>query len=101
MPFGGQVGDIAVPMEQVECRIILPQQIVFDDGGPDQVVAAQQIKRQRKEPPVEIPVRRRHRLNHFELAIVDEIEKFAATGEIDLRSEERRRVHLRFFTLGV
>jgi hypothetical protein len=31
VPFGGQVGDVAIPVQQVECRIFLAKQIMLVD----------------------------------------------------------------------
>ena len=84
MPFGGQVGDIAIPVQQVKCGIILTQQIVFHDRRPDQVLAAQHIEREREEPSVHIALRCAERFHHGNLLIIDEMQQFAASAKIDL-----------------
>ena len=89
VPLGGQVGHITVPVEQVEGRIVLAQQVIVDHVVPDQVGAAQQVEGRRHVPPVEIAIGG-HRLDHAELRIVDEIEQLARFLEIHLRGEEGR-----------
>src|SRR5690606_41687663 len=44
VPPGRQVGDVAVPVEQIERRIFLAEQVVIDQRVPDQVRAAQQVE---------------------------------------------------------
>ena len=54
VPLGGQVGDVAVPVEQVEGRIVVAEQIIADDIIPDQVTPAQAVEgrgQQRRRGP--------------------------------------------------
>src|SRR5438046_3830518 len=47
MPGGREVGDVRIPEQQVEWRIILAEQIIVGDIVPDQIARAQQIERRR------------------------------------------------------
>src|SRR3546814_20040049 len=44
MPLRRQVGDVAVPIEQVEGRIVVAEQIIADDIIPDQVAPTQRVE---------------------------------------------------------
>ena len=57
VPLGRQVGDVTIPMQQIERRIVFTQQIIFDDGGPYQILAAQHVEGQRKETAIQITLR--------------------------------------------
>ena len=89
MPLGGQVGDVAIPVKQVEGRVILAQQVVVDHVVPDQVGAAQQVEGRRHVTPVEIAFGGQA-LDRRQLLVVDEVAQLARLLEIDLRGEEGR-----------
>src|SRR6478735_5888678 len=44
VPTAGEVGRVAVPMEQVERRRLLAQEVIVDYIIPDKVAAAQQVE---------------------------------------------------------
>src|SRR3546814_9406766 len=61
VPFGGQVCDVAVPVEQVEGRIVVAEQIIPDDIIPDQVAPAQRVEGRGHVAAVEIALGRKLR----------------------------------------
>ena len=89
MPLRGQIGGVAIPVEQIERGIILAQQIIVGDVIPDQVAPAQLVEHRRHIAPVEKAVGGQ-RLEQFELIVGDEIQQFPRFLEIDLRGEEGR-----------
>ena len=91
VPVGGQVGGVAVPVQQVELRIILAEQIIVGDVAPDQVAAAQQVEGRRHIAPVEIALVGRKLADQLHLLVADEELEIAGLGEIDLGGEEGRR----------
>src|SRR3546814_18006935 len=93
MPLRRKVGDVAVPVQQVESRIIFAKKVIVDDIVPDEVLAAQRIEGRCQIAPVEKAVVRQA-LDHLELPSIDEVFELAASLEIDLRSEESRDLHL-------
>src|SRR3546814_1001116 len=58
VPLRGQVGRIAVPIEEVEGRIIVAEQIIADDIIPDKVAPAQAVEGRGYIAPVEEAARR-------------------------------------------
>lgn len=76
MPFRRKIGYIAIPMQKVERRIVLSQQIIVDDRAPDQILAAQQVEAERKITSIEVAVGF-DALDQLELGIIDEVEKIA------------------------
>ena len=89
MPFGRQVGDVAIPVQQVERRIVLAQQVIVGDVIPDQVAPAQQVEGRGHIAAVEIAVGRQ-RADRVEHLVVDEQVQFAGRLEVDLGGEEGR-----------
>ena len=100
MPFGGQVGDVPVPVEQIECGIFLTEQVIVDDVVPDQIGATEEVKCRRHVAPVQITIRREC-LDGIQLLIVHEIEQFASLFEIDLCCEEGRALHAVLFAAAM
>ena len=72
VPFGRQIGGVAVPEEQVELRIILAHQIIGGDVAPDQVAAAQQVEGRRHVAAVEIALVGRELADQLHLLVADE-----------------------------
>src|SRR3990167_4163179 len=87
MPLCRKVCDVAVPVKQIECRIVLAKEVIVDDIVPDQVLAAQRIECRGQIAPVEIAIVRQT-LDHLELPVVDELPELAAPLEIDLSGKE-------------
>ena len=54
VPAGRQVGGVAVPVEQVERRRLLAEQVIVDHVVPDEVAAAQQVEGRGHVAAVEI-----------------------------------------------
>ena len=82
-------------MEQIERRIFLTQQIMLIHRRPDQIIATQQVEGESEETAVEIALRACQCFDHLQLLLVNEVQQFAATTEIDLRGKEGRASHLR------
>ena len=93
VPLGRQIGDVAVPVQQVEGGVVFAQQVIVDHVVPDQVGAAQHVEGRGHVAPIEIAVGT-ERLDCGELLVVDEVEQFACLLEVDLRGEEGRALHL-------
>ena len=87
VPAGRQVGRVAIPVEQVEGRIIHAEQIIIDDIIPDQVAPAQQVEGRSHVAPVEKPLGRKL-FDHLHLIVIDEQGQVAGLGEIHLCGEE-------------
>ena len=87
VPLGGQIGDIAVPVQQVEGRVILPQQVIVGDVVPDQIGAAQHVEGGGQIAPVDHALLRQVG-ERIQLHVVDEDLELARLLEIHLRGEE-------------
>src|SRR3546814_2106426 len=99
MPFGRQVGRVAIPVKQIEGRIILSQQIVVDDIIPDEVAPPQQVEGHGHVAAVQIPFCRK-RFHKLDLLVIDKKAEIPSLGKIDLRGEESGAPHLIRFASG-
>jgi len=93
MPFGGEIGDIAIPMQQVKGWVIFAKQVIVDHVTPDQILTAQRVESGGKKAAIEIAVARKL-IDQLQLTILDKGLQLAAALEIHLRSEIGRRLHL-------
>ncbi|MBA7676253.1 hypothetical protein ES703_84494 [subsurface metagenome] len=91
---------VGIPVQQIERRRRLALQVVVDDIGPDQVVRAQHVEGHRHPASLEHAGVLHVAFQRGDLVLVDEDEKIAGMGEVDLRGEEGCRGHALLTPLG-
>jgi hypothetical protein len=82
-------GAVAVPIQQVEGKRLVAEQVVIDHEGPDEIVGPQHVEGRRHLGAFEIAAPVHLFLHCLDLLFVDEDAQLPGFGEIQQRHEER------------
>src|SRR6185369_880058 len=95
VPTGGQVGGVAIPVEEVEGSGFLAEQVIVDHVAPNEVTAAKQVEGRGHVAPVEIALLGSELGKQPHGLVTKEKLEVAGLAEIHLGGEKGRRFDLR------